>query len=278
MNKKNKLMKALVGLELSNKAKQEFCDIILDKSNNESGGEGAGESTMEYLDVSGVDFVNGGNKEGSLLMVSFMVKCNHTILGDNTIVPIGQLYVAGTSKITSVHALAFDFSVRYIVNTGTTNVSLKEALIQTGWTEEELAAIPRITKEQFYSLNIENNAPMAQSIFLQTDLSSARIFKIEESDKPIECNGEAYLEDNIYGTNRGVVLPCSENMEYIRIEANFDFGTVNILDEASSNPYAQVTVANAYKEGDKYVAEVNIMYDTEYYIESVGATYTIKQL
>lgn len=116
-------------------------------------GEGGSESTMEYLDVSGVDFVNGGNKEGSLLMVSFMVKCNHTILGDNAIVPIGQLYVAGTSKTTSVHALAFDFSVRYIVNTGTTNVSLKEALIQTGWAEEELAAIPRITKEQFYNLS-----------------------------------------------------------------------------------------------------------------------------
>lgn len=120
---------------------------------SESSGGGAGtESTMEYLDVSGVDFVNGGTKEGNLLMLSFMAKCNHTILGDNAIVPIGQLYVAGTSKTTSVHALAFDFSAKFIVNTGTTNVSLKEALIQTGWTEEELAAIPRITKEQFYSL------------------------------------------------------------------------------------------------------------------------------
>ena len=47
MNKKNKLMKALVGLELSNKAKQEFCDIVLSKNDSESDDGGAG--TAEYV-------------------------------------------------------------------------------------------------------------------------------------------------------------------------------------------------------------------------------------
>lgn len=122
---------------------------------DEQSGGGAGtESTMEYLDVSGVDFVNGGTKEGNLLLYSFMVKCNHTILGDNAVVPIGQLYIAGTSNVTSVHALAFDFSAKCIISSviESVNVTLKELLLQTGWTEEMLAAIPRITKEQFYSL------------------------------------------------------------------------------------------------------------------------------
>lgn len=159
MDKKEKLLNSLDGLEMSFKKKQEFVNILVGDSGSDSGGSDSSESTMEYLDVSEVDFVNNGTKEGNLLMYSFMVKCNHTMLGDNAIVPIGQLYIAGTSNVTFVYALAFDFSAKCIVssNIKTVNVTFKEVLIQTGWTEEELIAIPRITKEEFYNLNSDNN-------------------------------------------------------------------------------------------------------------------------
>lgn len=147
-----KINKAINRYELSKDKKKDIINSI--KTNvPQSGGSGEG-SNMEYLDVSGVDFVNGGTKEGNFLMCSFMVKCNHTILGNNAIVPIGQLYNAGTSNTTSIYALVFDFSAKYIISSGIEqiNFTLKELLIQIGWTEEELAAIPRLTKEQFYNL------------------------------------------------------------------------------------------------------------------------------
>ena len=112
-------------------------------------GGGTETSSMEYLDVSGIDFTGGEQKTGNLIALCYHMNGSHSAIGD-FILPIGQVYVVKTANLTSVRYLAFDFSSKVILQGRT--ASVKETLLTTGWTEEELNAIPRITKEQFYTI------------------------------------------------------------------------------------------------------------------------------
>ena len=102
-------------------------------------GSGSGEaSNIEYLDVSGV------NQEiyfASLLIMSFVSKNKEN--GVVGITPSAAMVGYNNSLIIS---LAIDFSFK------TSNGTILELLLNIGITQEQLDAIPRITKEQFYSL------------------------------------------------------------------------------------------------------------------------------
>lgn len=112
-------------------------------------GGGTEASSMEYLDVSGIDIVGGGQKTGNLIALCYHMNGSHSTIGD-FILPIGQVYVVKTANLTSVRYLAFDFSSKVVM--GGQTMSVRETLLTTGWTEAELNAIPRITEEQFYTL------------------------------------------------------------------------------------------------------------------------------
>lgn len=114
----------------------------------QSGGGAGTESTMEYLDVSGLD-------EGNLrrfLVYGYVAKFSNN--GETIFYPTA-LVSTSSEFLPFLSAISIDFTT-VITFTGTSqNMTIKEVLLQTGSTpitEEELAAIPRITKEQFYSL------------------------------------------------------------------------------------------------------------------------------
>ena len=102
-----------------------------------SGGSGEA-SNIEYLDVSGI------NQEiyfTTLLIMSFVSKNKEN--GVVGILPSAAMVSYNNSLIIS---LAIDFSFK------TSNGTILELLLNMGITKEQLDAIPRITKEQFYSL------------------------------------------------------------------------------------------------------------------------------
>lgn len=153
MNKKNKLMKALVGLELSNKAKQEFCDIVLDKSNNESDGEGGSESTMEYLDISGIDINDNPQFINIATTASLVYVSDYTAYGQtlNGVITYGQFVFIGSDS-QYVKAFAIDHNIDILnMQTMSGYVTIKEYFRMLN-IEELYNSIPRITKEQFYNL------------------------------------------------------------------------------------------------------------------------------
>ena len=108
---------------------------------NEGGGSGNGSgeiSTVEYLDVSGI------NQEPyftMLLITSFVSKNKEN--GVVAISPSAAMVGYNNSLIIS---LAIDFSFK------TSNGTVLELLLNMGITQEQLDAIPRLTKEQFYNL------------------------------------------------------------------------------------------------------------------------------
>lgn len=113
----------------------------------EQSGGGAGESTMEYLDVSG-----GGMAAQASMLYAYLWKA---IVAENVgIFPIGVIISTTPSAANSVSQIAIDFSTEVNKSAGGTEImTIKEAIMSLySVTEEELAAIPRITKEQFYSL------------------------------------------------------------------------------------------------------------------------------
>lgn len=110
-----------------------------------SGGSGSGEDTMEYLDVSGLE----DDFKKSLFLFS------HTMRVDGTRIPytmpsVGFLADVGISRVGTITKISINFSQKM-----SDSVSVKtvlDRLLEIG-TKEELDAIPRITKEEFYSLN-----------------------------------------------------------------------------------------------------------------------------
>lgn len=115
---------------------------------SESSGGGAGtESTMEYLDVSG---------RGMAAQVSmpFAYLWKGPMLEKMGIFPAVLLYSTNKDALDSISQIAIDFSTKMNKSAGSTEImSTKDAIMSLySITEEELAAIPRITKEQFYNL------------------------------------------------------------------------------------------------------------------------------
>lgn len=115
-------------------------------------GSGSGEaSNIEYLDVSGLDILNTEGKDFSIGAYAFSVKM--TISDKLTaFIPssVFQSYSTFPGTVV-VHAVAIDFSFPTSIFGGKI-LTIKETLISLGLTQEQLDAIPRITKEEFYNL------------------------------------------------------------------------------------------------------------------------------
>lgn len=119
----------------------------------QGGGSSSGEvSTIEYLDVSGLNMVDAMSKYCILGFYAISVKM--TINGHLVYMPPSMLvYMLESGDIDSVHSVALDFNLP--TNAIRSNlVTTKEYILSAtgGLTQEELDAIPRITKEQFYNL------------------------------------------------------------------------------------------------------------------------------
>ena len=124
---------------------------------NEGGGSGSGSgeaSTIEYLDVSEMTD-EMSNKKLSLIFLSYLTK-----YVNNNIVTISGgaslLVVANNndSLLNGVVAIAIDFNAKIVIEGNTFNTILE--YLSDSFSQEELDSIPRITKEEFYNLDISN--------------------------------------------------------------------------------------------------------------------------
>lgn len=135
-----KINKAIDRYELS---KDEKKDIINTIKNTQQGDE---VSSLEYIrqeDLSESSIaINHLMRQGAQFI---KVKFNNQI----AISPAGLLFGVPADRLELI-ALGIDFNAKVIA----TNVfmTFKENLISQGVTQEELDAIPRITKEEFYNL------------------------------------------------------------------------------------------------------------------------------
>lgn len=104
-------------------------------------GGGASESSIEYLDVSGIEESNK------------TVLCGFGYLGKTSegILPIPIMLTEGLGsipdKLSPVKSISIDFSTDLF-----NGFTIKTFLYQVGIAAETLDSIPRLTKEQFYTL------------------------------------------------------------------------------------------------------------------------------
>ena len=121
-----------------------------------SGGSSGGEGNVEYLDISNW---NSNTSKSNLVVKSNIIKVEKygstfcitpaTALGQmaNSIGEALDLFENATIAV----CIDFNLVLKYPDGEFTN----KELLLENGFTQEELDAIPRITKEEFY--NLDNN-------------------------------------------------------------------------------------------------------------------------
>lgn len=115
-----------------------------------SGGSGGGDSNIEYLDISGLEIDPTYN-----VLISFadVVKAEDSgvkIIGLNY--RATQLSIGSNPTIIAI-GMSFDRLIHMYAGDQKMDSSLINLLKTLGSiTDEQLAAIPRITKEQFYTL------------------------------------------------------------------------------------------------------------------------------
>lgn len=114
-------------------------DNVIVMGGNTGGGGG---DNYEYIDVRGLD----EDATQILLDNSFYIKAG----GDYPFIGVtaGQL---GTDVWPYVIAVGIDFSAFGYKEEGY-EVTIKETFIDNGFTEEQIASFPRITKEEFFTL------------------------------------------------------------------------------------------------------------------------------
>ena len=117
-------------------------------------GSGSGEaSNIEYLDVSGLEGTNKAYLVHFALYVKAYVENLNTKFSGFSAEYIDM--VSNGKAVASTVATAIDFSHKVTVSTGIgefAESTTMKGLLEVGITKEQLDAIPRITKEQFYSL------------------------------------------------------------------------------------------------------------------------------
>lgn len=122
------------------------------------GGGGESASTIEYLDVRGTGDTNENLRNGLILFADIVKSKNDegTFVGA-CLTGIQTLFGFSSNNATTCVAVAVDFSrhLKGKMNDGTElDMSIYDILIMMGTAaSEELDSIPRITKEQFYSLD-----------------------------------------------------------------------------------------------------------------------------
>lgn len=104
---------------------------------------GGSTSNVEYLDVSGA-----GAVESSVTTFSSFAKVS--VEGMVAVAPTYVLVAEGAIGVGKFPiAVAIDFSAKVILGEPKT---IKDVIISNGFTADQLAAIPRITEEEFYNL------------------------------------------------------------------------------------------------------------------------------
>ena len=121
------------------------------KNSNNTGESGGDDSNIEYLDVSGIDHADTLKN----LLVGSAILVKITVQGDIIYMPPVLYEVSTIATIEELNSvakyLAIDFNL-LTYGPGLGKISLNNLLVFFGITKEQLDAIPRITKEQFYSL------------------------------------------------------------------------------------------------------------------------------
>lgn len=119
-------------------------------------GGGTSESNIEYLDVSGLGETNEFLRN-SLVLVADIVKSKNeegTFVGA-CLTGIQHAFGITTNNATTCVAVAVDFSrhIKCKGDEGALDLSIAELIIMmVGVTQEQLDSLPRLTKEQFYTL------------------------------------------------------------------------------------------------------------------------------
>lgn len=113
-------------------------DFVQRIENLQVGGGGTSESSIEYLDVSGLEY------KTQVVMMSLLIKSNGMVLPTSGLVEVA---LSGTdaliSMVASLNQVAIDGALE--VNQGDGNIPIRSLI-------EGYDSIPRITKEQFYTL------------------------------------------------------------------------------------------------------------------------------
>lgn len=149
--------KVLDKFDISKEDKNKFLNGIEDAG---SGGSGSGEaSSIEYLDLrnySGTAFGVAVNAKSLLFKFN-----SNRFNGDSESAPVYQIYVvgdvleAGNAYIQALlmgsDFVGIDFNLK-TNGRGELKTTAQQIIEDQGITQEQLDAIPRITKEQFYSL------------------------------------------------------------------------------------------------------------------------------
>ena len=103
---------------------------------------GASESNIEYLDVSAFP------DEAAKFLSTYSILCRVSANSGESVLTAAITMQNPTAYL--IKYIAIDLSLEMLE--GRTKVSIKDALIAQGLTQADLDSIPRITKEQFYTL------------------------------------------------------------------------------------------------------------------------------
>lgn len=124
----------------------EQIDALLDKVGEESSG-----SALEYLDLTNL------SAQAKAYVATCSIEMNVAIsYNDNTIVqvaPSALLYSSVGNAIKAYASINLNQPILVAQAGTTTEQTVKDYILSKNITEEEIAAIPRITKEEFYTLN-----------------------------------------------------------------------------------------------------------------------------
>ena len=116
---------------------------------SESSGGGAGtESTMEYLDVSGVTMESF--MQDNLLNAGYFANIEVEQMGRIRAVP--TMYSQGITP-QKVYSVAIDLNHGYVAQGQ--ELTGRNAMINGGWTNEQIDSLPRLTADEFYKWALE---------------------------------------------------------------------------------------------------------------------------
>lgn len=131
---------------------QNFADEIKNMT-TAGGGEGDGGSGVEY-------FVYDGSNMAAIMLsiLSIYTKVRASIDGGTPFILVGPSYGVRASLPSSITTTEIAFGVDLNARMSEegspeTLFTIKEYVLSKGVTEEDIAALPRITEEEFYNLN-----------------------------------------------------------------------------------------------------------------------------
>lgn len=207
MNKKEKLLNSLDGLEMSFKKKQEFVNILV----GDSGSSDNSENTMEYLNISELE---SSTKIQLLMTAALLVKYN------GNIAPLAPLILEiGDSVLPDINYIATDLNVE--IATQGNILKLKDIISDSD-------SIPRITKEEFYKL------PVALTIYGPTEDDA-----IDYEDKmktSFDTLWAIWERDGVEGQDLTITIPNADiaSVTLINNEGTNVFNITSILGEINT--------------------------------------------